>query len=414
MLKAGSLLYAIFVTLIAALLTMSILWGHYFGTIQIQNSIKLTQIENTIHSAINKALVFPDSLPYNQELVSTLFNDDLPVTLKRTHWGMYDIITGSVEFRNDTIKQLAFIGQTAFDADSLALYVSDKGKDVYISGNILIKGRCDVPRGRFKYAYIGSQKLGNKQIFPMKMNKSKEDLPNINEAQIIYNQNILFASLGSLPMHVELTDYLAERDSVVISFLEPTLVLSTQEAYALRNKTLIGNIMIVSTQLISIESSTKLDKVLIYAPEIRVEKDVKGNMQIFASDSIFVDENCMLNFPSCITMLSPNVSYLKISKGSTIIGNVIQYQSDTKLSKSLLQIDAETEVLGLVYSNGQVQQQGKIAGSLYANQLYLKTNAGYYENHLVDTEIDFSKLPKAYVSCNLFNNKKQRILSWQY
>jgi len=414
MLKAGSLLYAIFVTLIVALLTMSILWGHYYGTIQIQNSIKRTQLENNIHSAINKALVFPDSLPYNQELVSIPFNDNLPVTLKRTHWGMYDIITGRAAFKKDSVKQIAFVGQMAFDADSLALYVSDKGKEVYISGNILIKGRCDVPTGNFKYAYIGSRKLANKQIFPSKMNKSKADLPKINEAQITYNQNLLFTKPESLPKHIELVDYLEKRDSVVVSFQEPTLVLSTQEAYALRNKTLIGNIIIISTKLISIEPSTKLDRVLIYAPEIRVEKNVKGNMQLFASDSILVGENCLLNFPSCISLLSPNVSYLKISKGSKIVGNVIQFQSGTTLSKSLVQIDADAEVQGFVYSNGYVQQQGKIAGSLYANQLYLKTNAGYYENHLVDTEIDFNKLPRAFVSCNLFNNKKQRVLSWQY
>jgi hypothetical protein len=414
MLKAGSLLYAIFVTLIVALLTMSILWGHYYGTIQIKSSIKRTQLENNIHSAINKALIFPDSLPYNQELISTPFNDDLPVTLKRTHWGMYDIITGYTTFKKDTIKQMAFVGQTPFDADSLALYVSDKEKEVYISGNILIKGRCYVPTGNFKYAYIGSNRIQNKQIFPSKLNKSNADLPKINGAKITHNQNILFATLESLPMHIELADYLADRDSVVVSFSDPTLILSSQKTYALTNKTLIGNIIIVSTELISIKPSAKLDKVLIYAPEIRVENEVKGNMQLFASDSILIGENCVLDFPSCINLLSPNVSYLRISKGSKITGNVIQYQSASVLSKSLVQIDTDAEIQGLVYSNGYVEPKGKIAGSLYANQLYLKTNAGYYENHLMDAEIDFSKLHKSYISCNLFNNKKQRILSWQY
>jgi hypothetical protein len=414
MLKAGSLLYAIFVTLVVALLTMGILWGHYFGVIQIRQSVKHSQLLANVNSALNKVLVFPDSLPYNKEITFYPFNNGMPVTLKRTVWGMYDMVTARAGVSSDSIKQVVMFGQNAFDTDTLSLYVTDQNKDVYISGNILLKGKCAVPKGQFKYAYITANKLSTKQVFPSSMDKSTKTLPKVNETQLLSNYSILAKGAQNIGRIVDMPTFLSDKDTVKVSFYEPTLILTTTTPYAIRNKTLIGNIMIVSSALVSIESNSKLNKVLVYAPFIRVENKVSGAMQLFASDSLKVGEECKLDFPSTICAFSGNVSFMEIGKNTKMCGNVIQYQFEKQYSLSILKINAGAEIDGFVYSNGYVQPSGKIIGSLYASELYLKTDAGYYENYLVDAELNFTKLSRTYVSCNLFAKKKQRIVSWEY
>lgn len=414
MLKAGALLYAIFVTLVVALLTMGILWGHYYGSIQISQSIKHSQLLANVNSAINKVLVFPDSLAYNRDVEFMPFGNETPVVLNKRQWGMYDVLVAKAGIPQDSIKRALLVGQNAFDSDSLALYVSDQDKQVYISGGILIKGKCKVPKGQFKYAYIASNNLSAKQVFPSNMDKSSIDLPKVNEKQLRYNYQILSQGAQNMGRLVDLVSFLQDKDTVDVSFFEPTLVLTTTEAYALRNKVLSGNIIIVSSALFAIEPSARLNKILVYAPYIRLEDKASGSMQLFASDSLHIGSDCNLTFPSIACALSNNVSFIEFGKGSKICGNVLQYQIDAPQSKSILKISSGVEIEGLVYTNAYVQASGKIKGSLYANQLYLKTDAGYYENHLMDTEIDFSQLSRLYVSGNLFANKKQRIVSWEY
>jgi hypothetical protein len=157
-----------------------------------------------------------------------------------------------------------------------------------------------------------------------------------------------------------------------------------------------------------------LENILIYAPAIRLADKVEATIQLFASDSIIVGEDCKLDFPSTINLISPNISRLSVSKGCVIRGNITQYQENTTESKSTVQIDAGAQIEGVVYSNGYVQCQGKITGSLYADNLFLKNNSGYYENHLNDIEIDFTKLSRRYVSSILLDKRKQRVLSWRY
>ncbi|MBN2788271.1 MAG: hypothetical protein JXQ69_08120 [Paludibacteraceae bacterium] len=415
MLRAGSLLYAIFVTLIVTLLTMSILWGYYFGSIQINQSIIRSNIDNTITSAINKAIVLPDSLPYNKIIETSLFDQPYTVSLERKHWGMYDLISGMVIFKNDTIQQNAFVGQYVFGADSLALFICNLGNNIYISGNIIIKGRCKVPDGRFKYAYISNnKKLNTSQIFPKEMEKSSKQLPCIDKKLIDYHKYLFNNSKDIYSKQADLASFLEDKDSVSVSFKEPTLILNCQLPYSVNHKNISGNIIIFSSEQIILNANSTLNDVIIYAPSIILKDSTKGNLQLFASDSISIGKNCTLNYPTTVNVFSANVGKINIGEASQIKGNLTIYQTDTYNSKSFINIEKDACITGFIYSNGYVQPQGKLYGSLYAQKLSLNTSGGYFENHLLDTEIDFTQLPKAYVSCNLFENKKQRIVAWQY
>ncbi len=413
MLRAGALLYAIFITLVVAIIALCILWGHFYSSTGIQDSIRQAQIESNINSAINKSLIFPDSLPYNQEIPFE-FDNNAPVILERKHWGMYDLILAKTAFRKDSIQETIFVGQGIASTDKTALYIADYEKELYLSGDVVIKGECFVPKGFFKQAYLTSKTSFTKREVPAKINKSDSKLPDVS-------RNILNHAIGNLNKRftkpsssLELAKYLTGKDSVEIPFFKPPLILYTEEEINLSRIYLKGNIIIYSSKPLYVKSSAHLDKVLIYAPEIHVEPNVKGNMQLFATDSIVVDQNAVLTYPSCVGVFSPNVSSIRIAKSAKVYGNIIQYQDGEGDHNSTLTIEPKSEVYGIVYSNGFTQHQGKIIGSLYTGHVFLKLPSGYYENYLSDMEIDFQKLPREYVSGIIFDKKDQRILLWEH
>jgi len=53
-----------------------------------------------------------------------------------------------------------------------------------------------------------------------------------------------------------------------------------------------------------------------------------------------------------------------------------------------------------VYSNGFLELKGEVFGSVVCQSFILRTASSVYENHLLNTTIDITKLPKNYVGVN--------------
>ena len=67
----------------------------------------------------------------------------------------------------------------------------------------------------------------------------------------------------------------------------------------------------------------------------------------------------------------------------------------------------------MVYVVGYTELKGSIHGSLISSRLLLRTAAATYENHLLNAEIDLSKLPKDFVgSAVLASMPTQRMIKW--
>ena len=150
-----------------------------------------------------------------------------------------------------------------------------------------------------------------------------------------------------------------------------------------------------------------------------MEKEFKGNLQIFASDSVIIQKNVTLTYPSVIGIVrndqSPVVAVIVLSENDTIAGNVFAYKKAEEVLKQSGLIMAEKSLIyGEVYSNGFVDVKGTIIGSLMCNKILLKTPSSVYENHLLNVVIDRSKLSPYFVGINLVKESAiKKVVKWE-
>jgi cytoskeletal protein CcmA (bactofilin family) len=151
-----------------------------------------------------------------------------------------------------------------------------------------------------------------------------------------------------------------------------------------------GNIRIISDKNIYITQQAKLENVILYGKNIFINRGFHGHLQAFAQDSIIAGEGCRFDFPSCIAILNQNINstYLEVKKKTFLAGCIFIYQENLATNPPYLEIEKEVNIHGQVYCPGTVEISGKITGSLYCNSFVLRTQAAYYENHLLNCVID--------------------------
>jgi hypothetical protein len=167
-----------------------------------------------------------------------------------------------------------------------------------------------------------------------------------------------------------------------------------------------------STGTILIQKDAILHGTLVTASRIIVEDGFCGEVQLFAQDSLVIGEDCNLRFPSVACLSSNNVSnlHMEIGEFSSIEGTVLVYQAQLAAQKPFLAVEEGVLIVGQVYHQGKINLLGAIHGSLYCETFYLKTDRAHYENHLLDNEIDFLKLPRLFVSIDLIHGYHDQII----
>ena len=143
-------------------------------------------------------------------------------------------------------------------------------------------------------------------------------------------------------------------------------------------------------------------------------------MQIIASDSILVEENCFLKYPSSLIVvkkdktLNDGMGTIYLSKNCKVQGAVICISGEkAETPYVFLSVDNECEIYGLVYSAGYAGLQGKIFGNVFAQKLLLKTTSAVYENHLLNCGIDSRKYSSTIVIPAIFEKHTlNRCVKW--
>ncbi|MNT07780.1 hypothetical protein D3C72_1424970 [compost metagenome] len=79
----------------------------------------------------------------------------------------------------------------------------------------------------------------------------------------------------------------------------------------------------------------------------------------------------------------------------------------------MIELKKNASVEGILYSNGFLHLLGNVFGTVYCNRFVLKTPVTYYENHMLDVQIDQSRLSPYFVSSSLFGEKNQKkVIKW--
>jgi hypothetical protein len=159
---------------------------------------------------------------------------------------------------------------------------------------------------------------------------------------------------------------------------------------------------------------------LFYAPKIIIEDGFTGNLQAFASDTLIVGKKCKFDFPSVLavyrTKTSGKIIRLSMGEEVTCMGILLAVQEGKDPDKRMDVILSKADlVCGQVYSQGTLELQGTVFGSVYTSKFIVHTPSSLYENHLLNAQINVSKLPDEYVGISIEGEKtgeNKKIMKW--
>lgn len=415
MLKAGALLYTVLLSFLISLISgFFILTSSYYNK-YLDIAFQQDKLISNVNSAIN--LVLSDyTIITGQNTKIDLYDEGTDnVEIEQKSWGMYNILNVTAKWRSYFHTKTLLLGDNIFETEKVSLYLVDENNYLSVCGNTKLKGLCYLPKLGVRRAYIEGQSFSGSKLVDGEIKESAKQLPEINKQLLESNISMLKGKKNQNDS-IRFYDEFAENDTIFNSFTNKTLVLNTSPSTILNNKIIKGNIVIRSAANLQIDNSVSIEDVLIYAPSVVVSSNFEGSLQIIASDSIIIENDCILKFPSQLCLISEKESFISIDEDCEIAGAVVLYKNSNNYKEhSKIIISEDATIYGQVYCNDMVQLEGKIYGILYCKNFILTTASSVYENHLLNAEIDFSKLNKNFVGINLLNNtKKKDNIKWLY
>src|SRR5690606_27563244 len=157
---------------------------------------------------------------------------------------------------------------------------------------------------------------------------------------------------------------------------------------------------IKSESKIVIAERAILKDVLIIAPKVEIQDNVKGNFNVIATEEVIVGEHVDLDYPSSLIVKSESKENqehkigIKIGKSSTIIGQIIFIKKEfDNIFETDIFIEENSKIKGEIYCQGNLELKSNIEGSVYTKQLITRTNGTVFINHLYNVEISNKDFP---------------------
>lgn len=393
MVKAHSLLYAIYICLIVSIICGALL---YFANLYSQLNLHYNlQEEMYIHnqSVVNFAL----GSKMNQEEFPKDENSGIQGNYQAKKYGLLTLLLAKSTLRNDTVTSAHIAG--AFSSGKTAVYLANFTKSLSTSGIVKLIGDIQLPSAYIETAYINNK--ANRLDIQGKNTLSTIHLPEINPS---FKE--IFKGIDA--ERTEIAAIEKPKDSLFYNSFHNT----TKEVYV--NTTLSqvifkGNFILRNKDSIRVKKNTVLEDVILMAPKITFEEGFKGTVQAFATTGIELEQKVTLNYPSvvCIYNGTNTPSLLKIKKECKITGAVVLFGNAMEdITKNSIEIDEEGLIFGDIYCTGKLCLKSNVYGSVYTNRFFHKTASSFYDNTLADVEINTTKRPKYFIAIPLFETKK--------
>lgn len=393
MIKAHSLLYAIYVCLIVSIICGALL---YFSNLYNQLNLYYNLQEELYiqnQSVLNFALG-------NKTVLAEIEKDEnsgIEGSYETKPYGLLSLVLAQSHVSNDTVSSVHFVG--AQNLDKNAIYLTNLSKSLFYSGKVKLVGNNQLPSTFIETSYINNNL--NQLIAEGKNTVSEPQLPEINP-----DFKKIFQGLKS--EKTKLSDVEKPKDSLFYnSFFNITKEISIKSS--LTNSIFKGNFILRSEDSIRVKRNTVLEDVILIAPKITFEEGFTGTVQAFATKGIELEEKVILKYPSviCVFNDSANESKIKIKKECQITGAVVLFgNTDNLIDKNTIEIDEKGLLFGDLYCTGKLMLKSNVYGSVYTNKFFLKTTSSSYENMISDIEINTDKRPHYFISIPLFNTQK--------
>ncbi len=294
------------------------------------------------------------------------------IRIGRKKWGLYEVVTiGGYDANHHSSK---IMGKRSPYREDVTFYYRNNNSALTLTGKTHLKGHVRMPRSGVVYGQMGSVFFSGERIGQGMTKESENELP-APDTKAVKAVEELQSLVKKSP------DRLAE-DSLRHTFYagEP-LLFSVGEP--LEYLSLSGNIVLTG-ESIEIGASCRLADVIVVAEKIRIKKGFRGSLQAFASDSLNVEDNVALEYPSGLW----SSKYIGIGDGSEVNGYaVVALEDEPKARNANYRQSRLSTVRGLVYVSGVAQFQGIVSGAVFLDKAVYYSPRGYYENMISDATV---------------------------
>ncbi len=396
MLKAGSLLYAIYICLLLAIMTSGLLYVFFMNKSLSDRYEMQDRLIERCNSCLELYLANRNQFQDKGKQEWQLFDDGIQCDFELKRWGMYAKLVGKTYFKNDTVSRTMLIGEKIHDKQ-LALYLGDFGEELKISGTTRIVGNLKLPKKGYETVNIlGNQKVNNPTVQGA-VTASGQELPKLVLPQTRQESTKVVSA-----------EDMERGKRHFNSFKNPTIEVLVPRGGSLEGLAIKGNYRINALDTLYIDSAVALEDVIVKAPKVIIEKEFIGSMQVFADKEVVVEEDVILQYPSCVVIRSGSSGSemekkITLGENAKIYGGLVMDAIGFKAKQENTMIIAENAlIVGDIYCNGILEFKGEVVGTIYAHKLQLKTNFSLYSDVLLNAKIDGTRLPKEFVRLPLF------------
>ena len=294
------------------------------------------------------------------------------IMIRRRAWGLYETV--SISSCDAGIHSSKILGRRTAYKDDITFYYRNNNTALTLTGKTHLKGHTRMPRSGVIYGQMGSVFFNGEKIEDGRMKESDKELPEPEAGAV--------SAVNELQALTEGRFDLLQDDSLRHGFRESEpLIFSVDRTLEYRN--LSGNIILVG-QDIEIDASCKFNDIIIVGENIHIGDGFTGSLQAFAMDSINIEENVRLDYPSGLY----SEKYIGIGDGTQVNGYaIVNLKDEPNVRNANYEQSRLATVRGLVYVSGIAQLQGIVSGTVFLGKAVYYSPRGYYENMIYDATV---------------------------
>jgi hypothetical protein len=411
-LKAGVLVVTVVISLVLSVICcLLILLFHFERREQQIDDIK-SRLDYNLISATN--LLLSDTLG-DKDAIDTLdlFGESKDsVIIEQKSWGFFElggVRSYSMGFKK---KRFFFIGNEFPDSLNSCVYLADHNKSISLVGGVKLKGDAYLSKAGINRGYIGNQTYNSDTFVRGNIKISALELPALKSQVLSF-----LADTRQKNFDEYQTLKFPTADRIHQNFEDSFLVLKRTGPVTLSNCKLSGQILVISDSTIIIEPSANLENIIVIARSIIINERFHGKGQFFATDSLILEKNVTLDFPSLICIQKSRgynlQNQMMIRNNCKISGFIMAICDKNDYFKTLCQIESNCVIKGLIYNQGYLQLKSDIEGIVATDYFIYRTPSVVYENYLKDVSIDRPSLSSFFLVPAIFNvPTKQNIMVW--
>ena len=406
-LPAGALMLVLCVSIIVAAVLLSLLFLVSNRRVLVERDTMRQTVRRNLFSGVAYAQGHAH-LPYCHRYGLDLFGEGRDsVTVEKKPWGAFDVAVVTAANAHFADTAVALLGSQFTAINQAALYLAEERIPLSVGDDAQVRGQAYVANAESAHPAnlpaLGAPRTG--APITGALHASRPQLPINGDSALARLRDYAALRLQAwLPAGSRTITGLGSRR---VSFFGAAMVIFQPEPATLQHLALAGQIVVVSSRRLTVEASAQLDNVLLLAPVVVVKAGFRGRVQIIARDTVEIQHDCELAYPSAVCAYAGTTTPAQVLLGeNTRVRGLVVAANATgggAAATAVVRMAAGAAVEGQVFSTGTVENCGAVRGSVMCRRLIYRTPTSFYNNYLVNAVLDRPGLPAAFLTSPLLN-----------